>query len=88
MRQRHDPAGVAMSGFYWLIWGAVGVFGASAVAALAWAVQDGQMRDLDAAAASIFDNAEPEGLVTDSFPGPAETADPWSHRSTHHRVST
>jgi hypothetical protein len=56
---------------YWLIWGAVATFGASAVAALAWAVRDGQMHNPAAAAASIFDAAEPVGEVTDAFPGPS-----------------
>jgi nitrogen fixation-related uncharacterized protein len=57
-----------MAPVYTLIWGAVLVFGASAVAALAWAVQSGQLRDLSGGACSIFDAAEPVGEVTDAFP--------------------
>ncbi len=57
-----------MTAVYWLIWGATALAAATAVAALAWAVEAGQMRDLGKAARSIFDAAEPEGLVTDAFP--------------------
>ena len=59
---------------YSLIWGAVLVFGATAVAALAWAVQSGQLRDLSAGARSIFDAAEPVGRVTDAFPASRDGA--------------
>ena len=62
-----------MATVYWLIWGAVAVFGSTAVVALAWAVEAGQMRDLGLAALSIFDEGEPVGMVTDTFPSSPET---------------
>jgi len=51
------------------IWGAVALFGITAVAALAWAVSRGQMRDPAEGAKSIFDEEEPIGVMTDRFPG-------------------
>ena len=45
------------------------VAGASAVMALLWAIKTGQMSNLNQAAASIFDEEEPVGVATDSFPG-------------------
>ena len=59
---------VVMSPVYALIWGATVIFGATAVAALTWAVQTGQMRDPAIGARSIFDPDEPVGRVTDSYP--------------------
>ncbi len=41
----------------------------SAVYALKWASRTGQLRDFEKAAASIFDDAEPIGRFTDSYPG-------------------
>jgi nitrogen fixation-related uncharacterized protein len=41
----------------------------SAVYALRWSARRGQLRDFEKAAASIFDDAEPIGRFTDSFPG-------------------
>jgi len=46
----------------------VGITGA-AILAFAWAAHSGQFRDENAAARSIFDPDEPEGKVTDAFPG-------------------
>jgi cbb3-type cytochrome oxidase maturation protein len=46
----------------------VTVLGLSAVCALFWALRSGQMDDFPAAAVSIFDDDEPQGQVTDSFP--------------------
>lgn len=54
---------------YLLIWGSWALFGASAVGALLWAARHRQFVDLDAAARSIFDPAEPEGRLSDQFPG-------------------
>jgi len=42
---------------------------ASAVYAFFWASKNGQLRDFDAQARSIFDDQEPEGVQTDFFPG-------------------
>lgn len=42
---------------------------ASAVYAFFWASKNGQLRDFDAQARSIFDEQEPEGVQTDFFPG-------------------
>jgi cbb3-type cytochrome oxidase maturation protein len=58
-----------MAPVYIVLYGFAIVFGASAVAALVWAVRTGQMRDFQRGAASIFDNDEPIGKVTDRFPG-------------------
>ncbi|MCP4895532.1 MAG: cbb3-type cytochrome oxidase assembly protein CcoS [bacterium] len=52
---------------YVLVWGAVAIFGLSAVYALVWAVRTRQMQDLPAGAASIFDDEEPVGVATDAF---------------------
>jgi len=40
-----------------------------AVYALAWAFRSGQMKNFDQGAKVIFDEEEPEGELTDSFPG-------------------
>lgn len=54
---------------YLLIWGSTLVFGGSAVWALVWAIRNGQMSNLQAGAESIFDEEEPVGKQTDTFPG-------------------
>jgi nitrogen fixation-related uncharacterized protein len=41
----------------------------SAVYALQWSSKHGQLRDFDKGALSIFDENEPVGKPTDSFPG-------------------
>lgn len=41
----------------------------SAIYAFFWAAKEGQLRDLDAQSRSIFDEEEPEGKITDAFPG-------------------
>jgi cbb3-type cytochrome oxidase maturation protein len=41
----------------------------SAVYALQWSSKNGQLRDLEKGAASIFDEKEPIGQPTDFFPG-------------------
>ena len=56
---------------YLLIWGSWALFGATAVAALVWASRHQQWDDLDEAARSIFDAAEPEGVLSDQFPDEA-----------------
>lgn len=53
---------------YVMIWGAVVVFGVSAVAGLVWALRRGQFDDPAEAARSIFFDDEPLGVVTDEFP--------------------
>ena len=53
---------------YILMWGCMLVFGASAVWALVWAIRNGEFNNLNEGAASIFDEDEPIGLVTDAFP--------------------
>jgi cbb3-type cytochrome oxidase maturation protein len=41
----------------------------AAVFAFVWAAHNGQFRDLNAGARSVFDPDEPEGEATDAFPG-------------------
>ncbi len=41
---------------------------ASAVYALKWAIRTGQFRDIEKGATEIFDDEEPIGRPTDSFP--------------------
>jgi nitrogen fixation-related uncharacterized protein len=41
----------------------------SAVYALQWSSKNGQLRDFEKGAASIFDEQEPVGAPTDFFPG-------------------
>lgn len=58
-----------MSPIYAVVWGVVALFGATAVYGLVWAIRNGQMRGFGRGALSIFDDEEPVGMVTDSFPG-------------------
>jgi nitrogen fixation-related uncharacterized protein len=53
---------------YILIWGAVLLFGATAVWGLVWAIRNGQIGDFARGATSIFDDEEPVGSMTDAFP--------------------
>lgn len=53
---------------YGMIWIVVLGFAASAVGALVWAIQHGQMERFGSAARSIFDEEEPVGRPTDAFP--------------------
>ena len=46
---------------------------ASAVFALRWAIRNGQFRDFEKGAETIFDEEEPMGVPTDSFPGRTPT---------------
>ena len=50
------------------IWILAILLGLSAVAALVWAVVNGQWNDLQRTANGIFDEDEPVGVVTDAFP--------------------
>ena len=45
------------------------LFGVTAIWALAWAIRTGQFANFRRGASSIFDEEEPIGEVTDSFPG-------------------
>lgn len=45
------------------------LFLASAVYALYWAARNGQLKEFEEGAASIFDDEEPIGQPTDFFPG-------------------
>jgi len=54
---------------YILMWTCMVLAGASAICALLWAIRTGQMSNLNQGAASIFDEDEPIGVPTDSFPG-------------------
>lgn len=49
---------------------AIGFFllGGSALGAFFWSVRDGQLRSLEAGSRVIFDEDEPIGEATDSFP--------------------
>lgn len=58
-----------MSIAYILIWGCSLIFGGSAITALMWAIRSGQMTASQEGADSIFDDGEPIGKPTDSFPG-------------------
>lgn len=57
----------------WLFYGLAFVIAvlitASAVWALQWSSRNGQLRDFEKGAASIFDENEPIGKPTDFFPG-------------------
>ena len=57
-----------MTFVYILMWSCMVLAGASAVWALLWAIKTGQMSNLNQGAASIFDDEEPVGAITDSFP--------------------
>lgn len=48
------------------------VFFVTAIAALVWAVKNGQFSNLEQGSRSIFDSEEPEGVQQDFFPGEAD----------------
>jgi len=52
------------------------------VGALYWSAKNGQWRDFDSAARSIFTDDEPEGVQTDFFPEDKK-AQLKKHQSTH-----
>jgi len=53
---------------YIYIWSFVLLFGLSAVGALVWAVQSGQLANFQSGATSIFDEEEHVVEFTDAFP--------------------
>jgi len=57
----------------WFAYGLLALIGllmsVSAIYAFFWAQKTGEFKDLDAQARSIFDPSEPEGVVSDFFPG-------------------
>jgi cbb3-type cytochrome oxidase maturation protein len=55
--------------FYAVALPVAALFLASAVYALYWASRNGQLRDFERGAESIFDESEPVGRPTDAFPG-------------------
>lgn len=61
--------GKVVAAFYLALWGLAAVLGATAIAALVWAIRRGEFDSLRDAALSIFDDDEPPGAVTDRFPG-------------------
>lgn len=54
------------------IWGAIAILGISSITVLVWAVSTGQLSKFQQGSASIFDDEEPMGQVTDSFPSGCE----------------
>ena len=58
-----------MTPFYIALWGLAAVLGATAVGGLVWSIRRGEFDNLREGAASIFDEEEPVGAVTDRFPG-------------------
>ena len=58
-----------MTLIYGLIWGSWVFFGIITVWALAWAVRSGQFDQLDDGSEVLFDEEEPIGRMTDTFPG-------------------
>jgi nitrogen fixation-related uncharacterized protein len=63
------------------IWSFAIIAGATTVWILAWAIKQGEFRDLRAGARSIFDEEEPVGKVTDYFPGEAPREIPQGGRA-------
>jgi nitrogen fixation-related uncharacterized protein len=51
------------------IWSFAMIAGITTVWLLGWAIKSGEFQNLRAGARSIFDEEEPEGRVTDYFPG-------------------
>jgi len=58
-----------MAIFYGLLLASMILLGGSAVYALYWAAEDGQFANMDEGSKVIFDEREPEGEITDAFPG-------------------
>lgn len=58
-----------MSAVTLMVVGGVILFGATAVYGLVWAIRHGQLGNFSAGARSIFDEDEPVGEKTDTFPG-------------------
>ena len=53
---------------YVLIWLVMLMFAVSAVVALVWSINNGQLRNLEKGSLVIFDAGEPVGEMTDAFP--------------------
>ena len=60
--------------FYTLAFLIAAALTGTAVYALYWASRHGQLRDFERGAASIFDQEEPVGQMTDHFPVKAKKA--------------
>ena len=60
------------------------VLPATALWTLRWAMQNGEFKDLNVQALSIFDEDEPVGRMTDRFPGPPAPASSASRRPLLH----
>ncbi|MDX6766845.1 MAG: cbb3-type cytochrome oxidase assembly protein [Candidatus Methylacidiphilales bacterium] len=73
-----------MAFFYGLLIASMVLLGGSAVYALFWAAEDGQFQDMEASSKVIFDQGEPEGEITDVFPG----LDPARLRAHNHVPAT
>lgn len=56
------------AGYITVLCGVASVFFIAAAYALHWAHRNKQLENLDDAARSIFDDEEPEGVMTDEFP--------------------
>ena len=56
----------------------------TALLALHWALRQGEFKDLNKTALSIFDDDEPVGRMTDHFPGAAPGADADAARTEPH----
>lgn len=54
-----------------LIWAFMIVLSMSAIGALIWAIQTRQFSNFQQGARTVFDEDEPEGEMTDFFPGEA-----------------
>lgn len=61
--------------YYILVFTFLGLFSTSVVLAFWWAVRKGELRNFKEQAAAIFDADEPEGRLTDVFPGMREVAE-------------
>ena len=61
--------------YYVLVFTFLGLFSTSVVLAFWWAVRHGEFRNFEDQAAEIFDAEEPEGRLTDVFPGMREAAE-------------
>jgi nitrogen fixation-related uncharacterized protein len=55
--------------FYGLLIASMILLGGSAAYALFWAAEDGQFTNMEEGSKIIFDEREPEGKITDTFPG-------------------
>ena len=79
MHQEHEPGAVVAHNRFTPMIATALVFltligiTTAAVLAFGWAAQNGQFHDQHAGARSIFDADEPEGEMTDAFPGARPT---------------